>query len=202
MAAWGKDPVLTFNGGEYGNTTKTVAYNSKIGSMPKYPSNGNRYQTMIGWFTEDGEQVTSDTVVTSDTTYYAHWGWTPKFNAAGGKIVNGQEYLIQDAPEYTLMTLPEAEKDGYIFEGWYHNGTKIEEGHAVDLSNGNELTAKWRRKDTVKITLDPNGGEYEYDKVIVLEKSAVITGVTSLQKKMLIFLAGLMKPDGIIKMGT
>lgn len=183
VVAWGKDPVLTFNGGEYGSTTKTVAYNSKIGSMPKYPSNGDRYQTMIGWFTEDGEQVTSDTVVTSDTTYYAHWGWTPKFNAAGGKIVNEQEYLIQDAPEYTLMTLPEAEKDGYIFEGWYHNGTKIEEGHTVDLSNGNELTAKWRRKDTAKITLDLNGGEYEYDKVIVLEKSAAITGVYIPSKK-------------------
>lgn len=36
--------------------------------------------TFIGWFTEreGGEELTPDTVHYEDTTYYAHWDYTPK----------------------------------------------------------------------------------------------------------------------------
>ena len=183
VATWGKNPVVTFVSGLSGNTQKTVAYNGKIGTLPTYPINSHRYQTLIGWFTQEtgGDQITANTTVTEDTTYYAHWGWTPKFNANGGKITSTTEYPVQENSAYTIAELPEVVRDGYTLVGWYLGDgvTEVHNADTIDLSQGVEIAAKWAKADTVTVTLDSNSGDYSYDKKITLVKGSALTGVYS-----------------------
>lgn len=74
-AKWEWKPyVLTFdaNGGKVSETDRTMAGNQKIGKLPE-PTRD--YYQFVGWYTEaeGGEQVTEDTVITDNTTIYAHW---------------------------------------------------------------------------------------------------------------------------------
>ena len=68
--------TVTFdaNGGQLSpdKTTKQVDFDGKIGEMPEPTQTNMRF---LGWFTEqeDGEQVTTDSVFTANTTIYAHW---------------------------------------------------------------------------------------------------------------------------------
>lgn len=188
VVAWGKNPTVTFDSGIAGITQKTIVYNGKIGTMPSYPSNQGRHQVLMGWFTEKegGVEVSEDTIVTEDITYHAHWGWAPKFNANGGKIIKNVTFPPQENPIYTITEFPEAERDGYIFAGWYQKDTEVEK--EVDLSIENEVTAKWTRKKICKITLDPKDGSYDYDKQITIEKGSLITGIYHPSKKGYTFL--------------
>ena len=199
VATWGKNPVVTFVSGLSGNIQKTVTYNGKIGTLPTYPTNSHRYQTLIGWFTQEtgGDQITANTTVTEDTTYYAHWGWTPKFNANGGKITSTTEYPVQENSAYTIAELPEVVRDGYALVGWYIGDgvTEVHNADTIDLSQGVEIAAKWTKADTVTVTLDPNSGSYNYDKTIVLTKDAALTGVYSPTRYNYTFL-GWMDADG------
>ena len=65
---------VTFNpnGGTTTEPTRNIAYNQKIGTLPEATRNG--YE-LVGWFTsKDGEnQITKDTIITEDITFYAHW---------------------------------------------------------------------------------------------------------------------------------
>ena len=52
--------------------TRVVVIDNPIGTFPRVTYVGWNF---LGWFTDpvDGEEVTADTIVTDDTTYYAHW---------------------------------------------------------------------------------------------------------------------------------
>ena len=73
QAMW--DPVyytVTFdaNGGTIGQTNVTVRAGEAIGSIPETTYDGH---TFMGWFTENGDKVTSETQVTSDMIIKADW---------------------------------------------------------------------------------------------------------------------------------
>ncbi len=162
-AEFKKDPIVTFVGGIVANQQRRVKYNQKIGELPIYRTNANRYMTLAGWFTEEkgGTQITKDTVVTTDTTYYAHWGWTPKFNTNGGKLVDSaysESYPIQDDSNYKITKLPTVVRDGYDLVGWFlGDGEKeVRDGDTVDLSEGIEIFAKWEIAGTHTVVLDEN----------------------------------------------
>lgn len=167
-AHWEKDPVVTFNanGGFFkaGDTqtvseSKLCSYGGPVGyiTVP-----GHHTATFLGWFTEEsgGEQISSDTIVTTDVTFYAHWGYKPVLDTDGGIIEGSFEgFPSADSPEnYKIEELPEVRKDNYTFDGWYHGDTKVEEDDTIDLSSDKIIKAKWIRKDSVTITLNPNGG--------------------------------------------
>ena len=156
-AHWTKDPVVTFNtAGGAEVPQRRLHYGSKVGTLPK---SSNKNMTLIGWYTADGEKITADTVVTEDVTFYAKWGYAPKFNANGGKITELPEYEVLENPVYTFENLPTAERDGYDFIGWFTpDGNEIKPGDSLDLSLGNEISARWERSGVSRITLDPNGG--------------------------------------------
>ncbi len=62
------------NGGSFHNpTSKTILYNTAIGTLPSDPILGGR--TFNGWFTAPtgGTQISTSTVMTTDSTYYAQW---------------------------------------------------------------------------------------------------------------------------------
>ncbi len=79
------------NGGTPSETKRNVEKNQKIGTLPTGTRTG--YE-LIGWFTakEGGEEITKDTIITSDTKFYARW---EKTDVA---LLNGTYYQsIQDA---------------------------------------------------------------------------------------------------------
>lgn len=163
-AQWNRNPVVIFdsNGGGPENIERMVSYGSMVGELPVYQSGANLYMSFIGWFTDavQGEQVDKNRIITEDVIFYAHWGWKPVFNANGGHITQGEDFPLQESSQYVLEWLPEAQKDGYSFAGWYlaDGVTQVLAGDCVDLSQGKEIKAHWVRTEIVRISLDPNGG--------------------------------------------
>mgnify|MGYP004586746335 FL=1 len=65
---------LSLQEGEYDNYSTTILkeYDNLNNTLPT-PTREN--YTFLGWYTEpiEGEKISSETIVTEDTTYYAHW---------------------------------------------------------------------------------------------------------------------------------
>ena len=82
--------TITFNanGGEVTPTTKKVLGADTIGELP-VPTREN--YAFLGWYTgiTDGVQITSSTIPSNSSTYYAHWIYGAKCNAG--------EYLPQSS---------------------------------------------------------------------------------------------------------
>ena len=89
VAQWDSNVYrVTFmaNGGTVSTRAKLVEHNAEIGGLPTPERTG--YESR-GWWTdaEGGTQISSSTKITSNKTYYAHWGiktFTATFNANGG----------------------------------------------------------------------------------------------------------------------
>ena len=73
--------TVTFNpnGGTISEKTREVPSGSKVGNLPTPSKNNNHFD---GWFTEStgGTEITKDTVINNDVTFYAHW--TPTIDNA------------------------------------------------------------------------------------------------------------------------
>ena len=165
-AEWKENPIVTFDSGGISlPIQKRVEYGSTVGTLPKFAPNVNMYKTLIGWFTKPtgGTQITTLTPVTENVTYYAQWGWQPRFNTNGGKITSDTAYPTQANSNYTITTLPTAVRDGYTFNGWYlsDGATKLKDGDTVDLSLGVEIVAHWTNAGTITVTFDKNGGSLD-----------------------------------------
>ncbi|MCH5198727.1 MAG: BspA family leucine-rich repeat surface protein, partial [Oscillospiraceae bacterium] len=165
IAEWRKNPTVQFhyNIGENSVVTSAVvSYNSAVGALPEDIYSGY-YGALIGWFTEPigGKQVNSKTLITDDITFYAHWGWRPKFNANGGQFIKYPDYPAQEGNSICVITeLPEVSYDGFEFIGWFlpDGETEVSVGMEVDLAENIEIIALWKRSNTVKLILLPNGG--------------------------------------------
>ena len=108
------------NGGTAANpSTITKICNSKLGTLPTTSRTGYTFQ---GWYTakDGGTKVTSDTKLTSNVTYYAHW--TPNkltvnyrtWKVSGGKI-DGQTLTSPD--DYTTVR-----SHSFYYDTNYTNG--------------------------------------------------------------------------------
>ena len=99
----------------------------------------------MGWFTAktDGAQISADTIVTKDVTYYAHWKYFRYIvlDANGGEF--SEEYdnwwpFVENGA--TLGSLPAASRPGYSFDGWYtaaSGGTKISAATKITATASN-----------------------------------------------------------------
>lgn len=155
--------------------TRTKHYGEKVGDTPdpRRPNvDGTRERVEFeGWFTEadGGTQITNDTTVTGDATYYAHWNISPiehpdvnvTFDAMGGEFSNGAgTKVIQCSWGTNVGTLPsDITKSYYMFIGWFtaqHAGTKINENLVVkeDVT----FYAHWNPK-SFNISYYLNGGK-------------------------------------------
>lgn len=74
------DPV----GGVVRDATEMVEHNSTIPDLPQATKTG--YE-LVGWFTEiiGGEQLTEETKITANKTYYAHWRLLEESEASEGQ---------------------------------------------------------------------------------------------------------------------
>ncbi len=68
----GANVTFNANGGTVSETRRSLVIGSPVGELP-IPTRHNH--VFDGWFTENeyGQQVTENTIVNSDVTYYAHW---------------------------------------------------------------------------------------------------------------------------------
>ena len=73
---------LDANGGTCTPSTIGVERERAMGELPVPSRKSGESATFLGWFTEadGGEEVTSETVINSDMTIYAHWGPVWRYN--------------------------------------------------------------------------------------------------------------------------
>ena len=97
--------TVTFDNNDGSSTsTKRIEVGNKVGTLPTPKRLG---YSLDGWFTlsEGGEQITEDTIITEDITFYAHWTRTTVAE------INGVEYnsiqaAVNNVPtDNTLVTI-------------------------------------------------------------------------------------------------
>ena len=200
FAAWDANVyTVTFDadGGEVSPASQDKLFEGTYGtasdgetSQP-LPEPTRRGYTFEGWWTgEDGSgtKITDSATVSTarNHTLYANWTetiYTITYNMDGG--INGDNpssYVIGDTP----ISLEDAVKTGYAFEGWYTEPSFINEVTEIkEKSTGNvTLWAKWT-KTIYNITYNLNGGangtnpdSYDISDLPIPLKDAARTGYT------------------------
>lgn len=146
--------TLNCNGGSlYGGIYKTditemITEQNKIKLPLPYKSSDYQFE---GWFTENGEKVSSDNEYYSDTTLYAHWSLTGTrtliFATEDGSYI---EPVIK--PLGTTISLAEyvPTRYGYDFDGWYSDPqTKENRVTEFTFNESDTVYAKWIPNGTV-----------------------------------------------------
>ncbi len=128
-AVWINTHFITFDAGD-GHVDipfEITDLDGKLRTIPEATRDGWRFG---GWYTEPegkGERVTKSTVFHDNATVYAFWDDTRviRFNAQGGDVDIPFELTDKEGK---LRMVPTAEREGYIFDGWYtepNSGEKI-----------------------------------------------------------------------------
>ena len=169
-AYWSKVHYLisfNANGGTSELSQKRVSYDTKYGILPLAEKQGYEFG---GWYLDEGltQQITADSIVkiTKNQEVYAKWVQIKlivTFDPNGGivdmdtkKVVSGKVYGV----------LPEAEKDCFVFVGWFtESGTEITSDSVVEFIEDNIVYAKWRLKGDVDAD-----GDVDIDDVIMLQQ--------------------------------
>ena len=106
-----------------GGSVSTASATTKDGKLESLPTPTYDGYTFLGWYTEEtgGDEVTTGTVFTKDTTIYAHWQkqaaqeYTVTFDANGGSVSTASA----TTKDGKLESLPIPTRSGYDFAGWY-----------------------------------------------------------------------------------
>ena len=114
------------NGGNVSAEDRNLVPGDVVGSLPT-PTRA--HYTFDGWYTatNGGTKISAATIVSADTTYYAHWAvnqYTITFNANGGT----GETSMKTNYASELGTLPTPVRNDYDFGGWFtaaSGGTQI-----------------------------------------------------------------------------
>lgn len=140
-------------------TTKQVTYGQDYGILPEAK---HTTKAFVGWFTstQQGVQVLETMPVTfaGDQTLYAHYTESKvsiSFNANGGSL----EYNIITLNYGDPYQLPNAERVGYEFAGWYLGDQLITEKSLIEEPENHMLDAQWTPLQFT-LTLDFDGGSY------------------------------------------
>ena len=152
--------TLNANGGQM---DKDISGTYESGTEVTLPDASREGFLFIGWRDQNGETWQSGDVLTvgEPTTLTAQWQEEDKpvsltLNAAGGQIVGKNitgEYMPGDT-----VTLPDAERTGFVFGGWRdQNGKTYEAGDTLTVGEPLTLTAQWAEEDE-KVTLGLNPG--------------------------------------------
>lgn len=140
-------PVIDFdaNGGK--DEASIVA---KAGSAIQLPTPVRKNYVFAGWYTAGGARFNATTMPSDSVKLIAKWNPMIVFDERGGKEVND----ISDVAG-SKVTLPETEKDGYIFAGWYTEQGNIYTSTSMP-ANSIKLVAKYHKILTKKIVVIDN----------------------------------------------
>ncbi len=139
------------NGGKPAARDMTATYDAQF-TLPSVSRDG---YTFLGWYNGNTKVESGPWRVASNVTLKAEWRakqYTVKFNANGGNI--SKQSMTVNYGEY--CELPEPEKLGYNFAGWYSGNTKYTSGKWTKDS-GITLEAKWTAAK-YNVTFNSNGG--------------------------------------------
>ncbi|MBP3567558.1 MAG: InlB B-repeat-containing protein, partial [Lachnospiraceae bacterium] len=151
------------NGGSVDEASKTVTYGAGIGTLEKPTRTGYKFE---GWYTQrtGGYEISaSDTYLKAENmTVFAHWSKTGNqiilfYKPNGGKCTESSKTVY---PGYIYGELAEAQREGYVFTGWYKNsqGTGlVTEGDTVTDTKNISLYAGWDAKES-NVFFDSTGG--------------------------------------------
>ena len=124
--------------------SREVQGGTAIGTLPTATY---AHHTFLGWFTDpiNGTEITAQTVVSGNDTYYAHWveNITITFNANGGTVTPASKEI---APGDAIGELPVPMYNGREFAGWY---TDPDDGTAVHanttFNTTTQIYAHWEK---------------------------------------------------------
>lgn len=141
--------TISFDPGEgaldnQSDASRTVPGGTAIGTLPTAT---REHYTLLGWFTDptNGTQITENTIVSGDDTYYAHWveNITITFNANGGTVTPASKEI---APGAAIGQLPAPEYTGHEFIGWYTDpdtGTSVNSNTTFNTTT--QIYAHWEK---------------------------------------------------------
>lgn len=164
--------VANYPGGA--DFTKEYKKNAPMGELPAAPDRVG--YSFTGWFTtaKGGKAVTTATVVSTDTTYYAQWKpgqYTLTYDSNGGACNTASKVVTFDTK---YGTLPTATRKGYRFAGWYDDstaGTAITANSVVSKGADHTIYAHWT-PNTYLIVFDATGGICNTDsRTVTYEKA-------------------------------
>ena len=141
-----------------GNTaTKVFLYDQTI----TFPTTTREGYEIVNWNTKadgTGDEFSTSSVLSEDTTVYAIWGtetYTVTFNGNGGTPSVASKQVSYNS---TYGTLPTATKTGYSLSGWFTSstgGTQITADTIVTSTSNHTLYAQWTA-GTFTISYQPN----------------------------------------------
>lgn len=145
------------NGGSGSLSPINRTYGSSY-SLPENPFTAPDHKHFVGWsYTEDGEVITSSTIVISgDTTLFALWATdvhTVTISAGegtGSSIVVNKEY----GSSYTLPNCEFTAPEGKEFDGWMVSGEKHASGDTITICEDTVITATWKDIPVTPVTND------------------------------------------------
>lgn len=164
--------TLDPNGGEVDPTSVTVYYNEAVGGLPVPTREGYTFE---GWYDEEGNKITAETIytLTEGTTYTARWTantYVVNLDADGGKVDPEKKDVTYGE---AVGKLPEPTREGYTFEGWYDEEENEVTAETVYTTAGDSTyTAKWTA-NTYTVKLNPKGGRVDPKKKDVIYGEAV-----------------------------
>ena len=123
--------------GSTSEPVRSVVYGTQLGQLPTAT---HPYKTFIGWYTDPTAGVPADSnqVITSSTTFYAHWDdiyVNVYFDGNAGTSSEQSRLVILGDP---LNSLPTATRTDYTFLGWYTaptGGDEISTSTIVDTAD-------------------------------------------------------------------
>lgn len=130
-----KDCTVTFDNGY----TITVKEGQTIGNDEIIPEVLKEGYNFIGWYTEDGEKLTKDTVITDDITVSARYE-VITYNII---YVTGDGCTNNNPATYTIedtIQLENVAKSGYTFEGWYTEAEYVNRVTTIESGNTGDIT--------------------------------------------------------------
>ena len=140
--------TLSLDGGSCEAETLSILHGSTIGQLPVPTKEGH---TFAGWYTESGEAVTADTIVTAPITLLARW------DALSYTVLLGETQFTA-AYGQPLAELPQLQQEGMHFLGWFTQEEGGSEFTAETPVTGDlTLYPRWEGLK-YQVTLDPDGG--------------------------------------------
>lgn len=174
--------TFNYNGGNNTETIRYVESGSKIGALP------NTYRagyTFDGWFTANtgGTEITSNTIITKDITYYAHW--TDVFAAMIGTteyrtLQNAINTVSTNGTETTIILLMNTNENiktkagqNIVFDFQNYTLSPISSGSAVieNYATMTIVSGTITSNGTAAVINNNNGG-----KLIISGGSIIATG--------------------------
>ena len=154
------------NGGTGGKTLQ-ISRGDALGDYIRQLSPTRDGYTFAGWWTakSGGMQITAETIVTGDATYYVHWRvqtYGITFHASGG---TGGKTFASVAFGHTLgyymnQVTPEYKANGYFYEfdGWWTERSGGERVDASTVVTGSKTYYAHWKIPTCAITFHASGG--------------------------------------------